>query len=578
MSLGRLAVFFGLAASAAATAVYNPQRQACRNIPGDAGWPSANDWAKLNQTVHGHLISSVPLASVCHDAPFNNYDAGECTAIQGHWNQTTLQHINSPAEFLSMYFNNYTCDAFTPRDRPCELGNFPSYVINVTGPADVQAGVQFAREHNIRLIVKNTGHDYLGKSSGHGSLSLWTHNLKTTQFLSNYTSPQYRGPAMKSGAGVEGFDYYQAVNRTGHRAVGGSCPTVGVAGGYTQGGGHSMLSSMYGMGADNVLEWEVVTLDGRHLIATPERHSDLYWAMSGGGGGTYAVAISMTSRIFVDSIVGGASLTFNDSVVGNEAFWEAITQLHVLLAPFVDGGNSLIYTLAEKEFASWAWTMPGANDARVAELMQPFLADLEQRGIPYHYQPRIAPNFYDHYNFYIGPLPEGFAGYTPFTGSRIIPRHLMTDPERGADVTAVLRNITMTEGYPFLPCQALNVRHQKHPKNAVLPAWRDAMAICLMSGTWDPHASPEEMAARQDVAANVVQPMIDDATPGGGVYLNEANYLQHDWQREFYGDNYDRLVEVKRRWDPDHLLWGYTTVDSERWYQDSEARLCRTDA
>ncbi len=152
-------------------------------------------------------------------------------------------------------------------------------------------------------------------------MSLWTHNMKSTQYIPQYNSPWYKGPAIKLGAGVEGFEAYQAANATGHRIVGGGCPTVGIAGGYSQGGGHSLISSEHGMGADNVLEWEVVTIDGRHVVATPNQNSDLYWALSGGGGGTYGVVISMTSRLHPDGIVGGASVIFNDTKVGNKACW-----------------------------------------------------------------------------------------------------------------------------------------------------------------------------------------------------------------------------------------------------------------
>lgn len=62
---------------------------------------------------------------------------------------------------------------------------------------------------------------------------------------------------------------------------------MGIAGGYTQGGGHSALTSAYGMGADQALEWEVVTPNGDHLIASPTQNTDLYFALSGGGGSTY---------------------------------------------------------------------------------------------------------------------------------------------------------------------------------------------------------------------------------------------------------------------------------------------------
>lgn len=83
------------------------------------------------------------------------------------------------------------------------------------------------------------------------------------------------------------------------------------------------------------------------------------------------------------------------------------------------------------------------------------------------------------------------------------------------------------------------------------------------------------MAARQDFAANVMQPMLDDATPGGGVYLNEANYKQQNWQKELYGANYQRLLEVKKTYDPESLLYVHTGVGSEAWFEDEETRLCQ---
>ncbi len=404
---------------------------------------------------------------------------------------------------------------------------------------------------------------------------MWTHNLKSSQYIPRYKSPYYNGPAIKIGAGTQGYEAYAAANITGHRIVGGTCPTVGIAGGYSQGGGHSMLSSMYGLGADNVLEWEVVTVDGRHLVATPTQNSDLYWAMSGGGPGTFAVALSMTSRLHKDSIVGGASISFNDTKVGNDAFWEAIGAFHTLLPPFVDAGNSFTYGLSKNIFSSWGVTMPGADLDRVNALLKPFLDDLTERGIDYEYVPRVSPNFYEHFDYYLGPMPQGSTDYNPFTGSRIIPRSVLLDAKQGPVAIDALRNATMADGYAAIPCQSFNLRNHRHPDNAVLPAWRDGLTICLTSGAWDPDATPAEMAARQNFAANELQPMLDRATPGGGVYMNEANFMQQNWQREFYGSNYRRLLGVKHKYDPESMLYARTAVGSEAWAENGDGRLCR---
>jgi hypothetical protein len=72
------------------------------------------------------------------------------------------------------------------------------------------------------------------------------------------------------------------------------------------------------MSVDNVLEWEVVTASGEHLTATPDRHTDLYWALSGGGGGTYAALLSMTVRAHPDSPVTAANLTFTYAADGGD--------------------------------------------------------------------------------------------------------------------------------------------------------------------------------------------------------------------------------------------------------------------
>ncbi|KAK8029895.1 FAD-dependent isoamyl alcohol oxidase [Apiospora rasikravindrae] len=572
MSLQRLFTL-GLAAVAASMAV-KPRdandltsrpgpKPSCRVLPGDAAWPKPEAWAKLNDTIKGQLIASVPLASVCHDTPFNTYNAGMCATVQQTWNQTKLSQIGNsidqPAEFLSMYFNNYTCDPFTPRSRPCELGNFASYVVNVTGPSDVQKAIDFSKKYNVRLVIKNTGHDYLGKSTGKGGLSLWTHNLKSTKYIPKYSKPYYKGPAIKLGAGVEGFEAYAAANAAGHSIVGGSCPTVGISGGYSQGGGHSMLSSKYGLGADNVLEWETST--------GPSAEA---------GGGTYAVVLSMTSRLHPDEHFGGAFVIFNDTKIGNDAFWNAVGAFHGLLPSFVDAGNSYTYTLTNNQFLSWGITMPGASTVdQVNARMKPFLDDLKARGIEYQYEPHVSGSYYEHFSHYLGPLPEGFADYAPFTGSRILPRALFVDPAKRSGVIQAIRNTTRAEGYSPLACQALNVAKKAVSDNAVLPAWRDAIGICLFPGNWDPAATPAQMAARQDFAANVLQPQIDAATPGGGVYLNEANWKQKNWQQEFYGRNYPRLLTVKNKYDPEGLLYAHTAVGSEKWFEDGSMRLCK---
>lgn len=111
-----------------------------------------------------------------------------------------------------------------PTDDPsgeCTVGGYSSYAVNVSNVAQIQLAVNFARNAGLRLVVKNTGHDFNGKSTGAGALSIWTHNLKDIKYYADYQSTNYRGPAVKMGAGVQAFEIYEKANELGFTAVGG---------------------------------------------------------------------------------------------------------------------------------------------------------------------------------------------------------------------------------------------------------------------------------------------------------------------------------------------------------------------
>lgn len=95
--------------------------------------------------------------------------------------------------------------------------------MNVSTIAQIQLAVNMARNANLRLVVKNTGHCYLGKSNGAGALSVWTHNLKGITFLPEYKTEGYEGPAFKVEAGVTVREVYEAAEKYNVTALGGIC-------------------------------------------------------------------------------------------------------------------------------------------------------------------------------------------------------------------------------------------------------------------------------------------------------------------------------------------------------------------
>ncbi|KAK2603558.1 hypothetical protein QQS21_004238 [Conoideocrella luteorostrata] len=484
---------------------------------------------------------------------------------------------------MNAAFQNQSCDPYTPAERPCELGNHASYSINIAGVDDVLAGIKFAREKNIRLVIRNTGHDFMGKSTGKGSLSLWTHSLNKSEITTKYSSRHYTGPAVKVGAGVIAGFLYKTVADAGYRVVGGTCASVGMAGGYSAGGGHSLINGIYGMAADNMLEWELVTAEGNHVVATPDNeYSDLYWAMSGGGGGVWGVVISMTSRIHRDGAIGGASLKYNASGVDANVYWDAVKAWYAYLPFYTDGlhgGNTVEFEITAAGFSAISFTIPGASKAQVDVLLTPYLKQLQDLGIRYSYSSHTSPNYYVHYNTDLGPLPYGpWPGDILFS-SRLFPRAVSENTTTNSALVDTIRNMTRyQDGYFWLGCMGLRVNSSTgHPDNAVLPAFRDVLGICTVIGYWNWTIPFSDMLERKAYLVDNIVPALEAVTPGSGSYLNEVDsWYKGDWKREFYGVNYDRLVRVKRQYDPDHFFYAYTGISSDDWHTDANGRLCRS--
>lgn len=368
----------------------------CRCYPTDTCWPTADEWAAFNKTVGGRLVATVPIASACHYDSFTEYDAEACAALLDVWDYPQT-HDSSSSSPMAQFFSNGSCNPYTPPEDPCIVGALVQYAVNVSAAcldesiADYRATLKFASEHNIRIVIRNTGHDYLGKSTGPGALALWTHHLKDISLV-DYSSSYYVGKALKLGAGVQTYEAYQAAAAAGLVVVGGNCETVGIAGGYSQGGGHGPLSSSFGLGADNVLEWEVVTAEGIQVTAKPgAEYEDLYWAISGGGGGTYAAVLSATVRAHPDLTFAGANLTIvQGSNVSQDVFFDVV-QTFIESAPkFADLGVYTSWGLQEGSFIVYPAIAANTSADTLRSLFSPTLEALDRSGMYYGMFPPLS--------------------------------------------------------------------------------------------------------------------------------------------------------------------------------------------
>jgi hypothetical protein len=238
-----------LAAEAGPTSAFSRVR------PGDAAWPSTASWAKLNDAVGGNLISVQSPFGACATDP----QSAPCT--------DALRNIHNPfyiGDQLGGTQVSGWLDAWTPA---------PSvYAVKARSRGDVAAAVNFARDNNLRLVVKGAGHSYQGTSNAADSLLIWMRAMDKVTLHDTFLPQGCAGnvapsPAVTAEAGALWIDLYHAVtNKAGRYVQGGGCTDVGVAG-LVQSGGFGSFSKGFGTAAASLLEAEIVTADGELRIA-----------------------------------------------------------------------------------------------------------------------------------------------------------------------------------------------------------------------------------------------------------------------------------------------------------------------
>ncbi|KAF2177623.1 FAD-binding domain-containing protein [Zopfia rhizophila CBS 207.26] len=423
-------------------------------------------WDTFDALLDGALIPTTPLAAPCYKN-WGVYNPAKCAETSKDFTNPYL-HEADPTSNMWPIYQGRTCLAIDSPNGTCTLSSFPSYTVNVSNVAQIQLALNFARNANLRLVIKNMGHCYLGKSLGAGSLSVWTHHTKDIRFIENYKSDSgYTGTAMKVGAGVTVREMYQAAHKYNATALGGICESVGYAGGYIAGGGHTPMSGYYDMAADKVETFEVVTADGRLVAASNTSHPDLYWALWGEGGSTFRIVTSVIIQVHPKTPATTSVFTFETSTnITNEIFWEGMRK-----------GNGEDPAKSNKTFEA-------------------------------------------------------------------IKKHSMSGRTIG--------------GYHQAPRNRMNV------DNEVSSAFRHVISFLLAASITTP---TQIKNATDHLTNNVLGPWseVSPESDFGGSYLNEANIMETNWQESFYGTNYPKLLEPKKKWDPKSVFYATAAVGSEEW-------------
>ena len=211
-------------------------------LPSHLCWPNLTAWAALNATVGGAL-----------SAPGSHAYASASALEYVNW-KYEAGHASSPLAL-------------------------PALAVTARSPADVVAVIRFAAAARIRVAVKSTGHTYTGRSTAGGALLVYLHAMRAVAFHDDFDDGCGGGSAAAVSVqpGINFGDLYPLVDARGFVVVGGGGATVGAAGGYVLGGGHSVLSRSLGLGADNVLSFELVVPNGTLLTVSVREDTVCRW-------------------------------------------------------------------------------------------------------------------------------------------------------------------------------------------------------------------------------------------------------------------------------------------------------------
>ncbi|KAF9291710.1 hypothetical protein BGZ68_002734 [Mortierella alpina] len=571
-------LFFALIPLSLAEEIPNPtipSRRSCRCLPSQPCWPSEAAWSSLNQAVGGRLVTTKPAAFSCHDP---HYDSTACHQIEkGYFDVLWRQEQPGAMQRANWeVFGSRGCQGLN-RTTPCFQGAVPLYSVNVTNVEDIQTAVRFASQHNIRLVIRNTGHDFIGRSTGPASLSVWVHHMKSIeidqQFVPLGAMNGTKGTgAIILGAGVQWIDAYKFADEHNVTVVGGTESTVGTSGGYCQGGGHGILSPKHGLCVDNVLQYKVVTADGSLKIANAYQNTDLFWALRGGGGGTFGIVAEAVYKTH-PPLAGFNSANFMIHYNKTETRRSILNSFLSYHKEWYNGGWAG-YGIVQTDVLMFQFYLPDQDisvaNASIAAFFDHARSfeDVKVEGETKHYA-----SFYAGYKDTQTTENRG-AGSNFIMGSRLIPSRNFDSPRAVSELTDALLEVQerLLPGNPtgtFVTNLVAGgaVANGSSVDTSVVPAWRDTLVHIWTAATWGDDATLAEQDARSRTITATTG-LLRKLTPGSGAYINEADPNEPDWQATFFGKNYPRLKAIKNKVDPKGLFVCRHCVGSEDWSQD----------
>ncbi|KAI4950186.1 hypothetical protein J4E91_004842 [Alternaria rosae] len=398
--------------------------------------------------------------------------------------------------------------------------------------------------------------------------------------------------SVRVSAGHTNIEVQEEVAQYGMAIVTGANPSVGLIGWLT-GGGHGPLSTSYGMGADNLLEATIVTPDGKIVLANPCQNQELYFAVRGGGGGTFGIITEVVVRTFPTprTTAHTFQVRFKDSGRSTN-FYKFLGYLHAEMQRLKEGGMQGYYLVVGPPIVptlsfSWTFLLYNTPNGVVEQLMEPIEAYLHERKEMFEWQSVIS-----HTNTYLEMHKSNFtneqvANSGSAYGSRLLSAEILADPNLTAGVFSKIgptNNASEPNGPAANPVlighmiAAPNESAYYPLQSSLNPAWRNTLTHLIVVSPFGDTASQALINyVYLDITRSKTE-ALRQLSPDTGAYFNEADSYEPEWQQAFWGERYWMLREVKRQVDPKSVLWCRRCVGSEALVETEDGRLCEVNA
>lgn len=409
----------------------------------------------------------------------------------------------------------------------------PKVVVASEQVADVIATVNFARENSLDLSVRGGGHSAPGFGTNDGGVVIDLSPMRTVR-----VDPKTK--TARAGGGTTWGDFNQATHAFGLATTGGIVSTTGI-GGLTLGGGIGYLSRGYGLSCDNLISADVVTADGKFLVASERENEDLFWALRGGGGNFGVVASFEYQLHEVDQVYAGPIFyELEHTAVLLEFFREYIVD-----APEEFGGFPAFQIAPPLPFipenrhgdtfcaavVHWAGPLDKAEKA-----LKPF------RDLAPIVAEHVGPLPYPALNGAFDALfPKGQRAYWKGSFVTELPdAAIKAHVEHGSRVPEVSATMHL---YPIN-----GACHRVGAKETAF-AYRDATFAQVIVAAWQDLSKDAERI-------KWVRDYYDATAPysEAGGYINFMDEDDQGRVKDNYQQNYDRLAQVKAKYDPANLF------------------------